>query len=352
MFSRLFISIIAFFLSALTVKAADLEWIDADRAHSAAIFFDGEIADGDLQKLTYLVERNHRKPDLFIVFDSNGGDIHEAIKIGKYIRDKKFSTAIVSGYGCYSVCFFSFIGGKTKVILPTGRLGVHSFYSKGGISEATLRAYTESMGVSPETINIAARTSPHDVHVFSQAELERFSLISVKNQQETTPSTTQSADSIFWQQDDWTVKQGAYGGNYCAMHNTRLSSTANGMLWFSVDKGSHLTTMSYINEPEILAKIVKENKNMMKSGDKNLVKIILLLDDQDPKHLLADYVGADETIEDSVPSFDMTLKPEDRADISHQEMLLIFTEETLIDMVLMTGAEAAFEALDKCHAAL
>jgi len=355
MLSRFFIAIIAFFAINLSARAADIEWIVLDIDQMDAVSLNGALAEGDLQKLRDTVDRRHWKEHLLVMFHSDGGDIREAIKIGQYIRDNEFTTAINDESICYSACFFSFIGGKLRLIKPTGKLGVHSFYDKQGDSNTSLEKYTESMGISPETIQIAARTSPQSLYVFNQSELENFSLISIASKQETNhadevspPAATQPAENIFWQQDGWTAHR---GGNYCALYKLS-SSTIEGMIWFHAMKGRHLFNLSYVNKPETLAKFIKGDENMVKMGDENWIKIILTLDDEYSNFLLANYVKDDEMVENPVSSFDMNLKKEDMDLISHHKMMSIFTQEMLIDIINLEGASEAFQALDKCHTLL
>lgn len=62
-----------------------------------------------------------------VQFDSDGGDLYEAMLIGRAIRGRQLATRVKSRDHCFSACVFAFIGGVVR--LPEGMMGIHSFYA-------------------------------------------------------------------------------------------------------------------------------------------------------------------------------------------------------------------------------
>jgi hypothetical protein len=59
-----------------------------------------------------------------VVFESPGGDIEEAMRIGLAIRQNGLETGVATV--CASACTYSFIAGRQRILLPGGRLGFHA----------------------------------------------------------------------------------------------------------------------------------------------------------------------------------------------------------------------------------
>jgi|GEM_PF-6405547 len=352
MFYKFFIVIALFFLMGLPVRGADIQWKSTDSDLFDVVYFEGEITEGDLQKLKRIIELNHWKNALTLFFNSSGGDVFEAVKIGRYIRHKRFFTFVGGDEYCYSACFFSFIGGSSRYIAPKGELGVHQFYGAQGNSDtiqsrtqhltAELMDYTEEMGVSIETIKIAARTLPKDMYIFSQSEQRRFHLVSDGDNQNSEPieevppiSAPKSAERIFWQQDGWKVGMGE-SKKFCFMSKP---SGLNGKLWIQTYKSLKFMQMSYVHKPEVIAKFVKENQKS--------VKITLNFDNEEENILSADYEKWN-----SLSSFDMLLQKSHISNLWNYNRVSLSIGSQLVDMIDLKGSAKAFQALNRCYDAL
>ena len=104
-----------------------------------AILMEGEITAGDNVKLIEMLsKRKHTSAVLSryisirdtkeIWFSSPGGDIFEAMRIGRTIRNNMLSTKVPIDSYCNSACVLAFVGGVERI--PVGPIGIHSFYSK------------------------------------------------------------------------------------------------------------------------------------------------------------------------------------------------------------------------------
>jgi hypothetical protein len=99
-----------------------------------------------------------------VVFESPGGDIDEAMRIGLDIKENGLETGVATQ--CSSACTYSFIAGRERILLPGGKLGFHacrkaiwyfdcenqkysSYLIEGGIDETFIR---KAMSVDPRDI--------------------------------------------------------------------------------------------------------------------------------------------------------------------------------------------------------
>ncbi len=59
-----------------------------------------------------------------VVFDSPGGDVEEAMRIGRDIKQIGLATGVSKE--CSSACTYSFVAGRQRILLPGGKLGFHA----------------------------------------------------------------------------------------------------------------------------------------------------------------------------------------------------------------------------------
>lgn len=142
-----------------------------------------------------------------VTFNSPGGDLAAAIRLGRLLRDRECATAVAdtravpgslwheSGPGvCESACAFAFMGGNTRYWhleepmgggAPRSRLGVQQFFNRDGNalpSAATqqimgqLLIYLMDMEIDPEVLTIASRTPANGMHYFTVEEVARLGL--------------------------------------------------------------------------------------------------------------------------------------------------------------------------------
>jgi len=222
--TKFFIAIFGLFLFVTTPQAADIRNFGLlNPSEGIVINFNGEIIEGDYQRLVSLVEASEIRKRVSIAFNSLGGNISEAVAIGRYIRSQGFETLVVDG--CYSACFFAFLGGVKREVF--GKLGVHQFYGGRGSSDyvesttqfltAELMEYTASMGVNIETLKIAFQTPPQHMYVFSEDEIENFGINT------NTSTKSQHLKNVLWQQDGWEVRINETSINEVQEYNCAMS---------------------------------------------------------------------------------------------------------------------------------
>lgn len=86
---------------------------------------EGEIVKSDLERLqrVYQGVRPTAGPGMIIGFDSPGGDLSEAMAMGRWIRQTKAKTGVAPHSSCASACVYAFAGGVDKYL--AGELLIH-----------------------------------------------------------------------------------------------------------------------------------------------------------------------------------------------------------------------------------
>lgn len=162
-----------------------------------AITMDGPIQVSDTEKVLGLIEKMGKVNGLtsrlgYVYLNSQGGDVHEAIKLGRLLRENKVQTLVGANDKCYSACVLVLAGGVAR--LPTGEIGIHSFYSiastkKGfnyeveeqrykGVAKE-IEQYLRDMRVSVRLLDEMMNTPSATMRVLSLDEQQSTSLFGV-----------------------------------------------------------------------------------------------------------------------------------------------------------------------------
>lgn len=165
---------------------------------SCYVFFDGVISDGLADEFEKILE--HEGPNVFL--NSPGGDLQEAIEIGRLIRKSGKRTNVGSIDGiktrtfdnkpdefpkngvCESACAYMFVGGEQRS-LESGKLGFHRFYSTGRgidsdeaqIISGILVAYLVEMGVDARLFLAASKEGAEGMYHVSYEEALEYSVV-------------------------------------------------------------------------------------------------------------------------------------------------------------------------------
>jgi hypothetical protein len=104
--------------------------------------------------------------DAIILFDSPGGALMDAIKMGERIYTRQYTTIAVAD--CASACAVAWLGGAYKSITGNARVGFHAAWSAatGQISSsgnAVLGAYLSKVGLSTKAIAIVTNPPPSSI---------------------------------------------------------------------------------------------------------------------------------------------------------------------------------------------
>ncbi len=171
------------------------------------ILAEGPIEPGTTEKLKKFISKE--KPPPNILFNSPGGNLVEALKLGRFLRENHFDTfvgetsAIIPGHfpeyapqksTCYSACVYAFVGGVHRTAKDKS-LGIHQFYRPDDAlrpNDTTLSAvdmsnmqrllsvlaeYVHEMGVDTRLVTMASTITPwQPIYVLSERELTILNL--------------------------------------------------------------------------------------------------------------------------------------------------------------------------------
>jgi hypothetical protein len=114
---------VAVFLTA-QCQAADFQTIQKDNVRIVRIT--GDIVPGDYNLFQVAVAGTSTR--VLVSLASRGGNPVEAINIGTYIRNHKFSTYIRADKTCASSCALIWLAGTPRSVEPGARIGFHGVY--------------------------------------------------------------------------------------------------------------------------------------------------------------------------------------------------------------------------------
>jgi hypothetical protein len=163
------------------------------------ILAEGEIDEGTTERFKqFLATQDDGVPNN-IRFNSPGGNLIEALKFGRYLRDSHWNT-FVSEYGaiqksvCYSACVYAFAGGVHRTAEDRA-VGIHQFYRADDAARpndktitpvdvanmqrltAVLNEYAREMGIDTRMVSIASAITPWDpIYLLSSSELQSLNL--------------------------------------------------------------------------------------------------------------------------------------------------------------------------------
>ncbi len=183
------------------VFSADIQLIPAraiqdrlpDKAHIEIV---GEIVSGDLVKLQKAVEKyeslSNRLPNPLILLDSPGGNVAEALKMGRFLRERMAHTAVDSGSDCSSSCVFLMAGGVRRDVFLNGRIGLHrprfEFEHYGSLNQNQARKayhalkqqcteYMNNMGISQRVFENMLITPSQEIIFIGRETAKEMGLV-------------------------------------------------------------------------------------------------------------------------------------------------------------------------------
>lgn len=146
----------------------------------------GTINSGDGNRLQTLLERSTCEMNS-VRLNSDGGDLREAMRIGRVLRRHNVIAGVVVGTRCASSCVVAFAGAVKRSL---GGIGVHRPYLADGRTLSSdqiekewravtgeLRSYFEEMNVSLVLVELLMNTPPEKVRWLSEKEQYEYGLV-------------------------------------------------------------------------------------------------------------------------------------------------------------------------------
>jgi hypothetical protein len=122
----------------------------------------GEFTDGIAEAVEQSLAAN--RSVRIVVFESPGGDIEEALRIGRDIKQNGLETGVATE--CSSACTYSFVAGRERILLRGGQLGFHACQKSVwfvGCENQRYSSYLAASGIDEAFIRRALSVAPSDV---------------------------------------------------------------------------------------------------------------------------------------------------------------------------------------------
>jgi hypothetical protein len=184
---KIFTIVTILILSSFYADAADIKF------NGNIIEFSGEIKKGDYDNYLNLIV-NHQSIPITVYLDSPGGDVSEAISIGKMMR-KSLSQSIINKNGqCNSACFLIWASAVRRFPSQSsidfngyiGKIGLHRpFYEHSAYSElnttkakeeykkleAYVKSYLNEINIPSDIVEIMFRMKSTDAYFIIDTDL-------------------------------------------------------------------------------------------------------------------------------------------------------------------------------------
>lgn len=162
------------------VSAADISKITGTNGDMDAIIIKGEFAKDDdkqFKKIAFDTDK------AIIVFDSPGGLLFPALEIGKAIRLKGYSTAVIKSR-CASACAIAWLAGQPRMLTKESSIGFHAVSvedDKGkavttGVGNALVGSYLNSLGLGDEVVAFVTLAGPTDIKWLTKSKADQIGL--------------------------------------------------------------------------------------------------------------------------------------------------------------------------------
>ncbi len=135
-----------------------------------ALVVRGEFTNGIAEAFEQSLAANHSVR--IVVFESPGGDVEEALRIGLYIKQHGIDTGVATE--CSSACTYSFAAGRARILLPGGRLGFHACQKTVWYLDCENQKYSSYLaasGIDEPFIRRALSVDPRDIWYPTSEEL-------------------------------------------------------------------------------------------------------------------------------------------------------------------------------------
>ena len=177
-------------------------WGD-DPAH-AIVIVEGRLESGDEIEFRIQVGRLTKA---IVNFNSDGGVLLDGIAIGKTIRLKSFSTAVLDGKRCASACALAWLGGSPRYMGRTAFVGFHAaYFEKEGLPEsrvgnALIGSYLTQIGLSETAVVYITQAAPTELTLLTLPDAEKIGIEVLPFEQQTPapkaapPATSREASN-------------------------------------------------------------------------------------------------------------------------------------------------------------
>lgn len=188
--------LISAFAYSADIRVHQSKQVGPDSCWGNMLVLSGEIAQGDYIKLSNAlaqIKGKYPKDEclggiLSIQLVSAGGDVDEALKLGRIIRQSELRVIVPLDSKCFSSCVLLIAGGVERALF--GKVGIHRPYfvnldSKLSQSEVKaqrdaingkIKAYLNEMDISPNLLELMLSVPPEAMKILTEGELQQLRL--------------------------------------------------------------------------------------------------------------------------------------------------------------------------------
>ena len=153
------------------LNAAEFEVIPGLEPNQNAILVRGPIEEGDDSRFIDIAEAN---PRAIVFLESPGGLVTTGVSIAAEIAIRNYSTLVLDGSGCHSICAIMWVAGARRYMSPDANISVHAAYrmrndanggveiSESGMANAQIGAFLNEIGLSAEAIRYFTFAGPSE----------------------------------------------------------------------------------------------------------------------------------------------------------------------------------------------
>ncbi|NIZ63023.1 hypothetical protein DL239_18825 [Sedimentitalea sp. CY04] len=159
------------YLIAQGSAAAEFDIADGLVPGQKLIVIRGQIQTGDDAVFYKLAQQAERAS---VALESSGGDVDTEISIGAEIAIRGFTTLVLDGEGCHSICAVIWVSGVRRYMSPNADISVHAAYRlvnnldgslevpESGMANAMIGAFLNEVGLSRQAIEYFTAARPNE----------------------------------------------------------------------------------------------------------------------------------------------------------------------------------------------
>jgi hypothetical protein len=160
--------------------AAEVKKVIGKKGDPDLILIKGKIIRGD-EKVFKDIALNTESA--IVVFNSPGGLLRPALEIGKTIRIKGFSTAVLDS-DCTSACAIAWLAGQPRMLSKKSGVGFHAIYIEDesgkkiptGVGNALVGSYLSNLGLNDSVVAYVSEASPDEIKWLTKEHADKIGL--------------------------------------------------------------------------------------------------------------------------------------------------------------------------------
>jgi hypothetical protein len=160
--------------------AAEVKKVIGKNGDPDLILIKGEIIRGDEKSFKDIALKTE---SAIVVFNSPGGLLRPALEIGKIIRIKGFSTAVL-GSDCTSACAIAWLAGQPRMLSKKSGVGFHAIYIEDeggkkiptGVGNALVGSYLSNLGLNDSVVAFVSEASPDEIKWLTKEDADKIGL--------------------------------------------------------------------------------------------------------------------------------------------------------------------------------